>query len=156
MADRGVNEVVHFTHAIVAHSHHGLYAFFTMVMFGSIYYILPRILHREWPSAKLISLHFWTTAIGSLAMVLILSIVGTKQGLAMNNANIPFLSMEQTDVVRSTIEGLRWRSYTGILITIGHLAFAINFVWMIFKPRVENSAPTLFRNPDPDLEVSAR
>jgi acylphosphatase len=50
----------------------------------------------------------------------------------------------------------RWRSYTGILITIGHVAFAINFVWMIFKPRVENSAPTLFRNPDPDLEVSAR
>jgi cytochrome c oxidase cbb3-type subunit 1 len=156
MADRGVNEVVHFTHAIVAHSHHGLYAFFTMVMFGSIYYILPRILHREWPSARLISLHFWTTAIGSLAMVIILSIVGTKQGLAMNNANIPFLSMEETDVVRATIGGLRWRSYTGILITVGHLAFAINFVWMILKPRVENSAPTLFRHPDPDLEVTAR
>jgi cytochrome c oxidase cbb3-type subunit 1 len=156
MADRGVSEVVHFTHAIVGHSHHGLYAFFTMVMFGSIYYILPRVLHREWPSATLISLHFWTTAIGSLVMVIVLSIVGTKQGLAMNNASIPFLSMEQADVVRATIEGLKLRSYTGILITIGHLAFAINFTWMLFRPRAENTAPTLFRNPDPDLEVTAR
>jgi cytochrome c oxidase cbb3-type subunit 1 len=156
MADRGVSEVVHFTHAIVGHSHHGLYAFFTMVMFGSIYYILPRVLHREWPSATLISLHFWTTAIGSLVMVIVLSIVGTKQGLAMNNASIPFLSMEQADVVRATIEGLKLRSYTGILITIGHLAFAINFTWMLFRPRADNTAPTLFRNPDPDLEVTAR
>src|SRR5690606_33245254 len=41
MADRNISEVVHFTHAIVGHSHHGLYAFFTMVMFGSIYYIMP-------------------------------------------------------------------------------------------------------------------
>jgi cytochrome c oxidase cbb3-type subunit 1 len=156
MADRGVSEVVHFTHAIVGHSHHGLYAFFTMVMFGSIYYILPRVLHREWPSATLISLHFWTTAIGSLVMVIVLSIVGTKQGLAMNNASIPFLSMEQADVVRATIEGLKLRSYTGILITIGHLAFAINFTWMLFRPRADHTVPTLFCNPDPDLEVTAR
>jgi cytochrome c oxidase cbb3-type subunit 1 len=151
MADRGVSEVVHFTHATVGHSHHGLYAFFTMVMFGSIYYILPRILHREWPSAKLISLHFWTTAIGVIVMVVALSVVGTKQGLDMNNANVAFI-----DIVRGTLDGLRLRSYSGILMTVGHIAFAINFVWMIFTPRAENSAPTLFRNPDPDLEVTAR
>jgi len=157
MADRNISEVVHFTHAIVGHSHHGLYAFFTMVMFGSIYYIMPRILHREWPSATLISVHFWTTAVGAVIMVVVLSVVGTKQGLAMNNAAIPFLSMEESDVVRATLDGLRVRSYSGILITIGHLAFAINFVWMLLLPRADhNTAPTLFRNPEPDLEVSSR
>ena len=35
-----------------------------MVMFGAIYFMLPRILQREWPSASLISVHFWGTAIG--------------------------------------------------------------------------------------------
>jgi cytochrome c oxidase cbb3-type subunit 1 len=151
MADRGVSEVVHFTHAIVGHAHHGLYAFFTMVMFGSIYYILPRILHREWPSAKLISIHFWTCGIGILVYVVVMSIAGVKQGLGMNDANIAFLK-----IVEETVIYLKLRSYAGILITIGHIAFALNFAWMILTPRAENTAPTLFRNPDPDLEVTAR
>src|SRR5690606_20147132 len=59
MALRSVNELFHFTHATPAHAHHGMYAFFTMVMFGAMYFILPRILNKEWPSAGLISLHFW-------------------------------------------------------------------------------------------------
>jgi cytochrome c oxidase cbb3-type subunit 1 len=152
MADRGVNEVVHFTHATVAHAHHGLYAFFTMVMFGSIYYILPRILHKEWPSAALISAHFWTVAVGITIYVVVLTVAGTQQGFGMNNADIPFL-----DVVKNTLGALQWRSYAGVLITIGHVAFAVNFVWMILRPRAAaTTAPTLFRNPQPDLEVSAR
>ncbi len=151
MADRGVSEVVHFTHAVVGHAHHGLYAFFSMVMFGSIYYILPRILHKEWPSARLISVHFWTCAIGITIYVVVTSIGGTKQGLGMNDASIPFM-----DVVRNTIVWLKLRSYAGVLITVGHVAFAINFAWMIFKPRADNTAPTLFAHPNPDLEISAR
>ncbi|ATC62872.1 hypothetical protein CMV30_02225 [Nibricoccus aquaticus] len=151
MADRGVSEVVHFTHAVVGHAHHGLYAFFSMVMFGSIYYILPRILHKEWPSARLISVHFWTCAIGITIYVIVTSIGGTKQGLEMNDASIPFM-----DVVRHTIVWLKLRSYAGVLITVGHVAFAINFAWMIFKPRADNTAPTLFAHPNPDLEISAR
>ena len=59
MAIRSVNEITHFTHFTVGHAHQGMYAFFTMVMFGSIYYILPRILLKEWPSAALIRTHFW-------------------------------------------------------------------------------------------------
>src|SRR5262249_5230185 len=37
---RTMNEVVHFTHYTIAHAHLGLYAFFTMIMFGSMYYIV--------------------------------------------------------------------------------------------------------------------
>jgi cytochrome c oxidase cbb3-type subunit 1 len=152
MADRNVSEVVHFTHAIVGHSHHGLYAFFTMVMFGSIYYMLPRILRKEWPSAMLISIHFWTTAVGVIVMVIALSVVGAREGLEMNNANIPFI-----DVVKHTVAGLELRSYSGMLMTVGHIAFAVNFLWMLLKPRTtQNSEPTLFRQPTPDLETAAQ
>ena len=39
--------IVHFTQVSVAYSHLGLYAFFTMVMFGSMYYI-----DRAWSVAN--------------------------------------------------------------------------------------------------------
>lgn len=126
MALRSVNEITHFTHFTVGHAHHGMYAFFTMIMFGSIYFIMPRLLHREWPSAALIKLHFWFTAIGITLMLLALHIGGWFQGLAMNNPDIEFL-----EVVRGTIPWLHARSLSGILITIGHIAFAINLFWMI-------------------------
>jgi cytochrome c oxidase cbb3-type subunit I len=120
-----------------------MYAFFTMVMFGSIYYIMPRLLLKEWPSATLIRTHFWATAIGITFYWVELSIGGWIQGTEMNNASIPFI-----DVVQHTIPYLFLRSVSGIVITIGHVAFAINVVWMLFARRPAGAtAPTLFHPP---------
>lgn len=126
MALREVNEITHFTHLTVGHAHHGLYAFFTMVAFGSIYFMLPRLLRREWPSALLIHLHFWCVAVGITLMVVALHVGGWLQGLEMNDPSIPFL-----DVVKHTQVWLKARTHSGILITVGHIAFAINFFWML-------------------------
>jgi cytochrome c oxidase cbb3-type subunit 1 len=158
MSMRSFAEVAHFTQHTIAHAHHGLYAFFTMVMFGAVYYILPRITLKEWPSAKLISLHFWATALGSLIMVVALTIGGLQQGMNMNVMQIgpdgvPF-AKNFLEVMAETLKWLEWRSYSGVLITVGHLAFAINFAWMLARPRPAGSSqPTLFRNA-PDLEVA--
>ncbi len=148
MALRSVNEVTHFTHFTVGHAHHGMYAFFTMLMFGSIYYIMPRLLHREWPSATLIRVHFWTCAIGVLIMIVALHVGGWIQGLQMNDAgNYP----DFIDIVRNTIPWLHARSISGFLITIGHIAFAINFFWMTWLElgrRDPEGRPTLFISPE--------
>jgi cytochrome c oxidase cbb3-type subunit 1 len=142
MAIRGVNETTHFTHFTVAHAHQGMYAFFTMVMFGSVYYILPRLLLKEWPSATLIRTHFWATAIGVTLYWVGLSIGGWIQGTEMNNASIPFI-----EVVQHTIPYLFMRSVSGIVITIGHVAFAVNLVWMLCARRPAGvTAPTLFHS----------
>ena len=161
MSMRSWSELTHFTHFTVAHAHHGMYAFFTMVMFGSIYYIMPRILLKEWPSAKLISLHFWATAIGVSLYVVALSIGGLLQGIATNIAQgtektlIPYLSNpDVVGIIERTLPYLEVRSYAGVFMTIGHIAFAINFVWMVVQARkVGVTAPTLFR-PAPDLEAT--
>jgi cytochrome c oxidase cbb3-type subunit 1 len=63
---RSVNTITHFTHFTVAHAHLGLYGFFSMVMFGAIYYIMPRLMSWEWPYPVLIALHFWLVLIGFL------------------------------------------------------------------------------------------
>ena len=133
LALRSVSEVTHFTHSTIAHAHQGMYAFFTMVMFGSIYYILPRVLQVEWPSARLIRLHFWAVAIGILLYIVPLTIGGTLQGIAMLNPDIPFLDPSKYSVVTMTVPYLKTRSYAGMLIFVGHAAFAVSFGWMVVR-----------------------
>ncbi|MEA3208462.1 MAG: cytochrome c oxidase cbb3-type subunit [Chthoniobacter sp.] len=135
---RGVNRVVHFTHYTIAHSHLGMYSFATMMLFGSIYYIVPRVLEREWPSAFLIRLHFWSVAIGILSYVAALTVGGIEQGFNLQNADMPFL-----DIVRRTIPYLYLRTWAGILIAIGHVAFAISFIRVLRGRTRPEGEPTL-------------
>ncbi|MBN8248964.1 MAG: cbb3-type cytochrome c oxidase subunit I [Verrucomicrobia bacterium] len=125
---RWFSEVAHFTHHTVAHAHWGMYAFFTMTMFGSMYYILPRITQREWPSERLISIHFWCTALGIILYVAPLSWGGWLQGKAMLDATVPFL-----DVVKITLPWLKLRTLTGLLLAVGHVAFFVNLVWILAR-----------------------
>ncbi len=125
---RSYSEVVHFTHHTVAHAHLGVYGFFTMVLFGSLYYILPRITSREWPSLGLISLHFWACAVGLVLYVVPLSAAGFVQGLKLNDASVAFL-----DVVAYTLPWLKFRTVAGLLLTVGHLAFVGNVAWMLAR-----------------------
>ncbi len=150
MALRSVNSVTHFSHFTVGHAHHGMYAFFTMVMFGSIYYMLPRLLRKEWPSAFLISVHFWATAGGITLYVVALSIGGWVQGMQMNDvANHP----DFLQIMLDTKPWLFARTVSGILIAVGHIAFVVSFVWMLLKRRSPaETAPTLFNTP-PSLSL---
>jgi cytochrome c oxidase cbb3-type subunit I len=125
---RAVNTITHFTHYTVAHAHLGLYGFFTMVMFGSIYFIMPRVMNWEWPFPKLISLHFWLVLIGFAIYFIGLSIGGWLQGLAMLDEKLPFM-----ESVALTLPYLKARSIGGGLMTLGHLVFAAHFFAMGFK-----------------------
>lgn len=147
MALRDVNEVTHFTQFTVGHAHHGVYAFLTMVLFGSIYFMMPRILCREWPSAWLIKVHFWCAAVGITIMVVGLHVGGWIQGLMLNNPDIPITSSDPSvvSVTASLIPWLLSRSFSGILLAVAHLAFFINFFWMLFGgyPEQDKKGPTL-------------
>jgi len=141
---RTVNTVTHFTHYTVAHAHLGLYGFFTMVMFGSIYFIMPRVMSWEWPYPKLIALHFWLVLIGFAIYFIWLSIGGWLQGLAMLDEKTPFMQS-----VALTLPYLQARSIGGGLMTLGHLIFAAHFFAMGWKfgPRRLGAAllgPALF------------
>jgi cytochrome c oxidase cbb3-type subunit 1 len=125
---RSVNTVTHFTHYTVAHAHLGLYGFFSMVMFGSIYFIMPRVMNWEWPYPKLISLHFWLVLVGFAIYFIWLTIGGWLQGLAMLDEKTPFMQS-----VALTLPYLKARSIGGGLMTLGHLIFAVHFFAMGWK-----------------------
>lgn len=131
-----VNRVTHFTQWTIAHSHVGLYAFVTMVLFGAIYYILPRLVYREWPSDALIRWHFWLALIGITLQVTVLTVGGVFQGIALNDPMQPFQASIET-----VMPYLRWRSMSGLLLTAAHVVFAYHVFWMLRGRPSSREAP---------------
>jgi cytochrome c oxidase cbb3-type subunit 1 len=137
---RSVNTITHFTHFTVAHAHLGMYAFVAITFFGGIYFVMPRVMEREWPYPRLIAVHFWLVLIGMIVYIVSLSIGGWLQGLAMLDAARPFM-----DSVKVTIPWLEGRSLGGALMTLGHLVFAAHFLAMVLVLGPQRSRPALFR-----------
>jgi cytochrome c oxidase cbb3-type subunit I len=123
---RSVNVITHFTHYTVAHAHLGLYGFVTMVFFGAIYFMVPRITGREWPFPRWITAHFWLSVIGFGIYFVGLSIGGWLQGLAMLDASKPFM-----DSMTLTLPYLQARSVGGALMVAAHLLFVAHFVALV-------------------------
>lgn len=119
---RTVNSVTHFTHYTVAHAHLGAYAFVSLVFFGAVYHMLPRITGRQWPWPWALPAHFWLVVVGFAIYFVALTIGGIEQGLAMLDATRPF-----ADSVRVSIPYLQGRSLGGTLMVAGHLLFAAHF-----------------------------
>jgi cytochrome c oxidase cbb3-type subunit 1 len=147
---RNVNETTHFTHYTVAHAHLGVYAFFTMLMFAAFYYVMPRIMKREWASPWLIKAHFWSTGVGIAAYWIALTWGGVLQGMQLNDSDIPFL-----DIVAAMEPYLIARSLSGVLLTLGHVAFAVLVGWMFFGKTRPGEGPTLFTGPPKAPERAA-
>ncbi len=137
---RSVNTVTHFTHYTVAHAHMGLYGFLSFVLFGSVYFIMPRLFNWEWPHSWAIGLHFWLVFIGWGIYFWPLTIGGWLQGLAMLDATRPFM-----ESVAVTQPYLIARSVGGTAMTLGHLVFVSHFMLMVLRrgPRREGATAML-------------
>ncbi|WP_397475988.1 cbb3-type cytochrome c oxidase subunit I [Pusillimonas sp.] len=149
---RSVSTVAHFTHFTVAHAHIGLYAFFSIVMFGAIYFVMPRIMNWEWPHPKLIVVHFWLVVSGIAIYAISLSVGGWLQGLSMLDAAKPFM-----ESVFVTLPYLQARTLGGALMTLGHLVFALHFMQMALRYGRHRVGPALLheRGGRPELQAAA-
>jgi cytochrome c oxidase cbb3-type subunit 1 len=136
---RSVNTITHFTHFTIAHAHLGLYGFFAMVMFGSVYFVMPRVLGRDWPYSWMISLHFWLVITGFSIYFVSLTIGGWLQGLAMLDAKQPFMAS-----VAVTLPYLQGRSLGGALMILGHVVFGAHFLLMISMRKAAETGPARF------------
>ena len=121
-----------FTHLIV-------YSFYTMIMFGAMYYIIPRLVGCEWISPSFIHIHFWGTAYGIGFIVAMLLICTLNQGSAWLDPNY-----NNVQVFDTALPYLRGRSIGWMLIFVGHFTFAIHFLAMLLRLGRPSGEPTLF------------
>lgn len=132
---RAMNTVTHFTHYTVAHAHLGAYGFVTFVLFGGLYYVVPRLVGRVWPFPSLIVAHWWLVVIGFAIYFVSLTIGGWLQGEAMLDPTRNWL--ESMEVTHPYLIG---RSIGGSLMVLGHFAFAFNFIAILLGYGTERKA----------------
>ena len=87
-----------------------LYGFFSMVMFGAAYAIVPRLTGRDWHSNKLIEMHFLFSGYGLLTVMLVTLVGGLVQGASQEN----------------------WKlAWTGVTAVANPFAVATTFAWCL-------------------------
>ena len=84
---RTLNVMLHFTMFREANLFCWIYGFFSFVIFGACYYILPRLLNFGWRSTFLIKAHYYAAVYGILLVVGILAFGGIEQGSTLENAD---------------------------------------------------------------------
>ncbi|HEV7867683.1 MAG TPA: cbb3-type cytochrome c oxidase subunit I [Chthoniobacteraceae bacterium] len=136
---RSVDRILHFTQFQNAQLHIVLYAFFSMVIFGAIYYILPRLVGCEWLSASLITMHFYGSAYGGGTLISMLAFGGIASGLSFNDPDATFAQIVQMGAVYLPGASIGW-----VLIALGHLIFALHFLLMLLRIGQPGGQPTLF------------
>lgn len=70
-----------------------LYAFFSFVMFGAIYFIVPRVTRREWLSRRLIKMHFFFSVYGIITVAIVAIFGGLQQGIGQESFDQPWDSV---------------------------------------------------------------
>jgi cytochrome c oxidase cbb3-type subunit 1 len=144
---REMDPQTHFTQFSVGTFHLLFYAFFTMTMFGAMYYIVPRLVGCEWLSASFIRLHFWGAGYGIGLMILMLLIAGAAQGwywnnLAQTSPDVKYFT--PLEVLAEIMPYLRGQTIAWVPLMIAHLLFFVHFIAMLLRLGQPSGEATLF------------
>jgi len=131
-----VNSVTNFSDITRGLNLLGYYGFFSMTAFGAIYYILPRLTGKEWPSSCLISWHFWLATSGVLLGASVLILGGLIQGFALQDVGVTFRSS------MDFIFPFRFVAALAALLILGaNVAFALLFAGLHWSLRRPGTSP---------------
>ena len=76
---KNVNAIAHFTDWIIAHVHVGALAWNGFLIFGMIYWLIPRMTKTKLYSEKLANFHFWIGTLGIVLYALPMYVAGFTQ-----------------------------------------------------------------------------
>ena len=124
---RSIARFTQFTFVTQVHFQLGLIGFFSLVLFGTIYYIVPRLLGREWLFPKIVTTHFWLTVVGLGLLYFALTIGGLIQGFGLEDPDVPIIA--NSDLLQPF---LTVQNVGVLLIAIGNIGFAIAFALILF------------------------
>jgi cytochrome c oxidase cbb3-type subunit 1 len=141
---RGVAAVTQFTYFAQAQQQLALYGGVTLLLFGAIYFAVPRLTGRAWASAAFVRGHVVLAFVGVALLVVSLAAAGWIQGHALNNAKTSFGAI--ADSTRSWLLGAT--AAQGILL-LGNILLLVNFARSAVAACCSSPAPAevTFRQP---------
>lgn len=133
--------ITQFTFFTQAQQQLALYGAVSMLLFGALYFALPRLTGKPWASSALISGHAVLAVVGVLLLVISLGAAGWTQGRALLNADVKF-----TDIAAATRPWLLAATVAQAVLLLGNLILVVNFLQTL-ATRPVAPATTLFRAP---------
>jgi cytochrome c oxidase cbb3-type subunit I/II len=150
---KSVNALSHYTDWNIAHVHGGALGWVGFMVFGMIYWLVPRLYQTKLYSKKLATTHFWIATIGIVLYVIAMWTAGITQGL-MWRAFDETGRLAYPDFLESVtrVMPMYWiRALGGSLYIAGLLLGAYN-IWRTWKSRpaayeeVEVEVPPMVRS----------
>lgn len=127
---KGVSAVGHYTDWIVGHVHGGALGWNGFLIFGMIYFLIPRLWKTELYSKKMAEWHFWLGLLGVILYYTSMVTAGITQGL-MWQALSPDGKLVYPDFIETVIRivPLYWvRGFAGLFYFTGFILMLINVV----------------------------
>ena len=115
-----------------------IYGFFSFVMFGAIYFIVPRVTCREWLSRRLIKMHFYLSAYGIAFIAVIAMFGGVQQGIAQEDFAQPWEYAATTSYGYAVFITVTW-----CFILISNFFFFLHLTVMWLRLGRRSNHPTL-------------
>ena len=146
---KSVNALAHYTDWVIAHVHTAALGWNGFLIFGMVYWLLPRLFQTKLHSRRLASVHFWIATFGIILYALSIYSAGLTQGL-MWRAFDATGRLQFPDFIETTVKliPMYWvRVLGGGLYLTGMVLFGYNILrtWMarpaVYEEPVIQAAP---------------
>jgi cytochrome c oxidase cbb3-type subunit 1 len=154
MAIRPVNSLSHYTDWTVGHVHAGTLGWNSMIVFGTLYALVPWLWKREsMYSPKLVEVHFWLALSGAIVYVFAMWNSGIIQGLMWRTyTENGVLAYSFLDSVEAMHPYYIARAFGGLLFLIGAIVCSYN-IWMTVRA---GRASVAGKDAEADIPVFSR
>lgn len=127
---KNVNAIAHFTDWIVAHAHVGGLGWNGFLIFGMLYWLVPRMWNTKIWSMKLANFHFWIGTLGIIFYALPMYVSGVTQSLMWKEFN-PEGFLVYKNFLETTVQILPMhmlRAFGGLLYLTGAIVMTYNLI----------------------------
>ena len=138
MSIKAVNSLSHYTDWTIGHVHSGALGWVAFIVFGTMYYLVPRLWNRtEMWSTRLISWHYWIATIGIVLYITAMWVSGIMQGLMWRAYDeLGFLQYSFVESVAAMHPFYLIRMLGGVAFLSGGLIMAYN-MWRTIRGESE-------------------
>ena len=144
MSIKSVNSLSHYTDWTIGHVHSGALGWVGMISFGAVYFLTPKLWHRErLYSLRMINWHFWLATLGIVVYAAVMWVAGIQQGLMWREYDSQgFLVYSFAETVSAMFPYYVLRAVGGGMYLLGGLIMAYNILMTILgHQRQEDPMP---------------
>jgi cytochrome c oxidase cbb3-type subunit 1 len=150
ISTRTIGQITQFTFVTFGHAQLGLFGFYSMILFGAYYYIVPRLLDRQWLSPGFIRAHFWLSVVGIGLLLFDLAMGGLIQGFGLQD---PQVSMSAVSDLIGPF--LLIQNFAVLLLVLANLAFAVTFALItLISARVKQRSAVVEASADASKKIA--